>query len=419
VYIRNGFIMEMASLLFPPFGAHAVAGPDMDGNDWYDERRKLLDKQKAVLGEPILLGGHSSCEIVSNVGNHMYLVSGADVGPDIPLEYGPSWKSWSAPHYMAMISNLETKAAAEQQVTEMRRLGLMQPLLGPAESFRYNPGNWSIAAIHTKAVSINAFFNTLGYYHGLCALEGYEDGVYRAVSQDSNLRDAVKAVSGLCAYFISPTNSGVASSGGTGSVSVTCGSDCSWTATSNAAWITITAGASGSGNGTVRYSVTSDNSGVVRTGTVTIAGQTFTITQGLLLYTDYGPAGTWMYNGSTWTKITPANPQSMVASDSRFYADYGSSGIWMYDGSTWTKIAAGDPEGLAAAGSLLYADYGSSGTWMYNGSKWTKITPADPQGLAASGTMLYADYGSSGTWMYDGNTWAKITSVDAESITVP
>jgi hypothetical protein len=39
---------------------------------------------------------------------------------------------------------------------------------------------------------------------------------------------------------------------------VTAGSTCDWTASSNAAWITVTSGASGSGNGTVSYSLTAN-----------------------------------------------------------------------------------------------------------------------------------------------------------------
>jgi hypothetical protein len=78
-------------------------------------------------------------------------------------------------------------------------------------------------------------------------------------------------------YSISPTNNSFTASGGTGSVSVT-GGTCSWTASNNASWITITSGSSGSGNGTVSYSVSS-NCSSSRSGTITIAGQTFTISQ--------------------------------------------------------------------------------------------------------------------------------------------
>jgi hypothetical protein len=81
-------------------------------------------------------------------------------------------------------------------------------------------------------------------------------------------------------YSISPTSQSFNSSGGTGSVSVTALSGCSWTAKSNANWITITSGSIGNGNGTVSYSVTSNSSTSSRTGTMTIAGNTFTVTQG-------------------------------------------------------------------------------------------------------------------------------------------
>jgi len=66
-------------------------------------------------------------------------------------------------------------------------------------------------------------------------------------------------------------------SGQTISVTAAAGS-CGWTAVSNDDWITITGGASGTGNGTVTYSITA-NTGAARTGTITIGGQTFTVTQ--------------------------------------------------------------------------------------------------------------------------------------------
>jgi hypothetical protein len=86
------------------------------------------------------------------------------------------------------------------------------------------------------------------------------------------------ATSVSCTYSISPTSQSFNSSGGTGSVDVTTQSGCSWTAISNVSWITITSGSSGTGNGTVNYSV-STNTGSQRTGTITIAGETFTVTQ--------------------------------------------------------------------------------------------------------------------------------------------
>jgi hypothetical protein len=82
-----------------------------------------------------------------------------------------------------------------------------------------------------------------------------------------------------CTYSISPTSQSFDSNGGTGSVGVTTQSGCSWTAVSNSSWITITSNSSGTGSGTVNYSVASNTSTSARTGTITIAGRTFTVSQ--------------------------------------------------------------------------------------------------------------------------------------------
>jgi hypothetical protein len=60
---------------------------------------------------------------------------------------------------------------------------------------------------------------------------------------------------------------------------VTAGAGCAWTAGSNATWLTITSGASGNGNGAVTFSAGA-NAGLARTGTLTVAGRTFAVTQG-------------------------------------------------------------------------------------------------------------------------------------------
>jgi all-beta uncharacterized protein/BACON domain-containing protein len=87
------------------------------------------------------------------------------------------------------------------------------------------------------------------------------------------------AVAGsLCTYTIAPMSQNAPASASTGTVAVTTGASCAWSATSNAAWITITSGAAGNGNGSVGYSVAA-NTGAARTGTVSIAGQAFSITQ--------------------------------------------------------------------------------------------------------------------------------------------
>ncbi|OGE88727.1 MAG: hypothetical protein A2722_02375 [Candidatus Doudnabacteria bacterium RIFCSPHIGHO2_01_FULL_50_11] len=103
---------------------------------------------------------------------------------------------------------------------------------------------------------------------------GARSGTITIASQTFTVNQAGAA----CSYSISPTSASVSSAAGSGSVSVTAGAGCAWTSTSNDSWITRTGGASGSGNGTVTYSYTS-NGGSARTGTLTIADQTFSLSQ--------------------------------------------------------------------------------------------------------------------------------------------
>lgn len=91
----------------------------------------------------------------------------------------------------------------------------------------------------------------------------------------------------LCQYTLAPPNVTFTPIGGMGIVSVNASSNdqsCTWNATSNAPWITITGANSGTGSGTVTYTVAPnvDPAISMRTGTLSIAGQTFTVTQGAM-----------------------------------------------------------------------------------------------------------------------------------------
>jgi all-beta uncharacterized protein len=81
-----------------------------------------------------------------------------------------------------------------------------------------------------------------------------------------------------CSFGLSTTSVPAAAAGITGNVGVTANSGCAWTATANAPWIHITAGAAGSGNGTVTFGV-DPNTGAARSGSLTVAGQTVTVAQ--------------------------------------------------------------------------------------------------------------------------------------------
>jgi hypothetical protein len=84
---------------------------------------------------------------------------------------------------------------------------------------------------------------------------------------------------GTCSYTMSPLNVSVAAGATTTPVFVFTQTGCSWTAASNSPWVTVTSAASGTGSGSVTLSASANNTGAARTGTATIAGQTFTIDQ--------------------------------------------------------------------------------------------------------------------------------------------
>ncbi|MFP5413893.1 MAG: S8 family peptidase [Gammaproteobacteria bacterium] len=90
---------------------------------------------------------------------------------------------------------------------------------------------------------------------------------------------ALAALAGSCSYSLTPASISTSAAAAVGSVSVTATAGCAWTAISNSGWITVTSGASGNGNGSVAYSVAANTSTSSRTGTLTIAGQTFTVNQ--------------------------------------------------------------------------------------------------------------------------------------------
>ncbi len=90
----------------------------------------------------------------------------------------------------------------------------------------------------------------------------------------------IEPVSVSCNYVLTPTGASFTDKAGAGSVSVSAPSGCVWFAASNDPWITITSHGSGVGNGAVDYSVQANPNANSRSGSITIAGKVFPVTQG-------------------------------------------------------------------------------------------------------------------------------------------
>ncbi len=82
-----------------------------------------------------------------------------------------------------------------------------------------------------------------------------------------------------CTYQLSPGAQSLGARAASGTIDVTAPAHCAWTAASNNGWLSIASGSSGKGNGKVRYSVAANPATPLREGTLTVAGNTFTVTQ--------------------------------------------------------------------------------------------------------------------------------------------
>jgi len=100
--------------------------------------------------------------------------------------------------------------------------------------------------------------------------------------------------------------------GGTGSITLTTASGCPWAVTSNVPWIVITSATSGTGSSSINYSVATNTTASGRSGTVTIAYQTFTVNQ-------YGrPLGGAVIDGTVETNMYGCVPLAAQAIGTTF-----------------------------------------------------------------------------------------------------
>jgi len=138
-------------------------------------------------------------------------------------------------------------------------------------------------------------------------------------------------------------------------VSVSAPNGCTWTAQSNASWITITSGASGSGNGAATFSVAA-NSGLARTGTVRVASTTVTVTQArdpaTCRYTLNPNGGSFGYTGgSVSMSVSTDSDCSWSSTANAPWITIASGASGSGNGSVMVNVAS-NGGGLARAGTV-------------------------------------------------------------------
>lgn len=217
---------------------------------------------------------------------------------------------------------------------------------------------------------------------------------------------------GACAYTLSPQTQNATEAGGSGTATVTTGGGCAWSISSNSAWLTVSAGASGSGTGTVAHSV-APNTGAARSGSLTIAGQTLTVAQGAACafgvspltqsLTAAGGAGTATVStiaGCGWSAVSQSGWITVTAG-----ASGSSSGTVSYTVAQNTSTAPRSGMILAAGQIVSVTQAGAAASCTYS------VSPTSAS-IGGSGGV-----GSATVVAGAGCSWVASSSVSWISIT--
>jgi uncharacterized protein (TIGR03437 family) len=81
-----------------------------------------------------------------------------------------------------------------------------------------------------------------------------------------------------CTYALTPPSQSFGGAGGTGTLSLTTGTGCTWAAASNSSWVVLTGSVAGTGGSSIGFAVAT-NSGPARNAAITVGSQIFTVSQ--------------------------------------------------------------------------------------------------------------------------------------------
>ena len=204
-------------------------------------------------------------------------------------------------------------------------------------------------------------------------------------------RAEITQAAGACQFTIAPASQAIADTGGTASVAVTAASNCAWTAESTASWITITGGSGGTGSGTVNFTVAANAPGTPRSGTLTVAGQTATVTQGPI--TPGNPGCSYSINPISQSAASAGGPGSPIAITTTAGCAWtaASGAAWITNVTPGSGIGNGtvnftigaNPAAIPRTGTLTVAGQTISVTQQVAGCSYS-INPTS-QSVAAAG----------------------------------
>jgi len=208
---------------------------------------------------------------------------------------------------------------------------------------------WIPGSMHTIAVPAAQLLGNAPY-----TFTGWSDGgalSHNVTATASAVTYTAMFNATVCTFGLGSTITSVSSAGANSSVAVSASAlNCPWTAISNVSWIATSA--TGTGDGTAGFTVAADV-GTARSGTITIAGQMFTVNQAGAAAATLSLNASTLRFGTTGQQIT--GPQLIALSFSPAAAV-----AWTASSNT-SNITVSPSSGMGSAQLQIMAAPGSNG----------------------------------------------------------
>ncbi|MEZ5402007.1 MAG: hypothetical protein R2729_20205 [Bryobacteraceae bacterium] len=231
----------------------------------------------AVAGDIIVVGAFGEDSVANSVNG----IQEDNNAPDAGAAY--TFSTGSAATIVVSSGTPQTAPVNSQfasALTVVVRDGASNPIVGAVVTFTAPAAGASGTFPGTGTVA-TAVTNNAGFATSPLFTANGTAGTYNVVATTASAANSANfslTNTAGCSYSVTPTQGTAAAAGATGAFTVNTGAGCFWNAVSDAAWLTISAGASGTGSGQVNY-VVGANAGALRVGNITVAGQIFSLTQ--------------------------------------------------------------------------------------------------------------------------------------------
>jgi lysophospholipase L1-like esterase len=281
--------------------------------------------------------------------------------------------------------NLQSSASTILQIAQRVRasgavpvIGTVPPMVGPRayNMTRVNQlNNYLRSYAAANGIALADIQKAFGSGSGLMTSDGFHpnDAGMEVIAQTFGAR--------LPPLRLSPPSAQIRHEGTAGQV-FQVGTVLSWTATANAVWVAVTAGASGSGTGDVTYSV-SGNIGPSRSGTITVAGG----------------------GQSAVFKVSQSASPSLTIASRHGEPDPAAGTAWMPAGTPMSAQVGGSPVEIGAATQFVCVGWAGSGS-------------APKSGATTNTGPFTVTNTSSVTWQWRTNYWLETAAGEGGAVDV-